>query len=109
MVRKNYSEPLPEAVKEQYQKQLDNNQRHLIDFCRENKFNESKKIIQKIIEGKRKKCKAKDQNPDEITEESVLNEIQASFKFNPANTLVQIPTKEPFDRGELDFEQSLIQ
>lgn len=99
LVRKDFSKPPSEAVQQQYKNLLETNQEFLIDFCRENKVGESKKIIQKIVEGKRKKCKAKGLNPDDITEESVLNEIRENFQFNPQNNLIQIPTKEPFDAG----------
>lgn len=69
---------------------------------------ECHKIIDKIIAGKRKKCRATGiGDPDQITEESVLNEVRQGIKFNPENAPNVIPTKEPFDTGTYTKHQSI--
>lgn len=69
---------------------------------------ECHKIIDKIIAGKRKKCQATGiGDPDQITEESVLNEVRQGIKFNPENAPNVIPTKEPFDAGTYTKDQSI--
>lgn len=116
LVRKDFTDPPSQETKEEYLRIRQENLREIEEFFREKKVQECHNIIDKIIEGKRKKCRATGVgDPDQITEESILNEVRQGVKFNPENAPNVIPTKEPFNPGstdtrdysESDSEQSL--
>lgn len=78
-------------------------EQHLCDFSShysEKKVEDSRKIIDRILDGKRKKAAKSGGNPNEITETIVIDEIRRRCQFDSGNILVQVPTEEPFDVGE---------
>lgn len=73
------------------------------ELLRQNKVDESRKVVDKIIAGKLKKL-AKSSNqtpsPDTFEPEAVLQEIYDSYSFSMDNALLQVPTKHPIDVGK---------
>lgn len=97
LVEKNFSQPPSEEIKQQYKNILAVNSVAIVEYARQNRMEESMKVIDKIIAGKRKKCTAKGLNPDEITVDSVIAEMRDNFKFNPDQMTIEVPMAEPFE------------
>lgn len=66
----------------------------------EKKVEESRKRMDQILAGKRKKVAKNGGDPDTVTEEKVIEEIRARCQFDAGSILVQVPTQEPFAPGE---------
>lgn len=78
-------------------------ERHLCDFSThysQKKVEQSRKLIDKILDGKRKKVAKNGGDPNEVTEDTVIDEIRKGCQFDSGNILVQVPTQEPFAVGE---------
>lgn len=87
-------------------------ERHLCDFSThygQKKVERSRKLIDKILDGKRKKFARNGGDPNEVTEETVIDEIRKGCQFDSGNILVQVPTQEPFAVGEKrNYNLSLV-
>lgn len=100
LCRKNVDAEIDESIRIEYKNLLDENLKSFQDNYCDKKVEEVKKILPKIIAGKRKKCEKSGENPDDITEESVLNEIRKNCIVDSENIFTQIPTQEPFAVGK---------
>lgn len=99
LCRKDYSNTPTDHDKQQYANLLEEHAKTYNDFYCESKLNRSKQMIDKILDGKRKKVAKTGGNPDEVTEEAVLDDIKKNCIANLDNIYVQIPTQDPFDVG----------
>lgn len=79
-------------------------QTQFTDHYRDKKLAETEKIIDKIIEGKRKKASNCGNDPSLVTKETVLDELKQKWAFNSENILVQVPTEDPFACGRLTVQ-----
>lgn len=70
----------------------------------EKRIDNAKKNMEKILAGKRKKAIKFGNDPNEITEDAILEEIQNRSHNDSTNVLVQIPTQEPFELGKCNCE-----
>lgn len=104
MCRKNFDADITESMKTNYKNHIDENLKTINAIYCDKKIEDIKKMLPKIIAGKRKKAEKIGVNPDDITEESVLEEIRAkNSDTGPDNIFTQVPTQEPFDVGELFY------
>lgn len=104
LCRKDFDADITETMKTDYKNHIDENLKTINDIYCDKKIEDIKKILPKIIAGKRKKAEKTGANPDDITEESVLEEIRAkNSDTGPDNIFTQVPTQEPFDVGELCY------
>lgn len=86
-----------DAIREQHSRDFSSN-------YSEKKIADSRKLMDKILGGKRKKVAKNGGNPDEVTEDTVIEEIKKRCQFDTFDILVQVPTQEPFAVGETQFE-----
>lgn len=98
--RQNFDLAPDEQTKRDYNSVREENFQKFTDIYCDKKIEESKNIINTIIAGKRKKIEKNGGNPDEVTVESILNDIRNKFVFNLDNILIQVPTEEPFNVGK---------
>lgn len=99
--RKNLSAVSSETNKQQYETIRNERFQAFNDFYCDKKIDDAKRLMDKILSGKRKKLLRTGGNPDDVTEDSVLDEVRQRYKFDKDNILVQIPTQEPFDAGKV--------
>lgn len=67
-------------------------------YC-DKKVEESRKLIDTILAGKRKKIEKAGGNPNDVTEQVVFDEIRRKHNFDLNTMLVQVPTQDPFHIG----------
>lgn len=89
-----------EQCKREYSATLEQHSADFSSHYEQKKIEESRKLIDKILAGKRKKIAKSGGNPDDVNEETVLDEIRKRCQFDSGNILVQVPTQEPFITGE---------
>lgn len=104
LCQKDFDADITQNMKTDYKNHIDENLNTINDIYCNKKIEDIKKILPKIIAGKRKKAEKTGANPDDITEQSVLEEIRAkNSDTGPDNIFTQVPTQEPFNVGELYF------
>lgn len=65
----------------------------------EKRIDEAKKLMDKILAGKRKKVAKSGGNPDEVTVDTVLAEVRKRAIQDTTNIVIQVPTQELFETG----------
>lgn len=75
------------------------NQREFTENYVEKKLAEAMKIVDKVVGGKRRKIERTGGNPEEVSSETVLNELRQKWNVDAGNILVQVPTQESFADG----------
>lgn len=101
LCKKSFSDTLDESIEKQYVDHCQEQIQGLHEIYLEKRIDDAKKNMDKILEGKRKKAIKSGGDPNEITEDAILVEIQKRIVCDDAGVLVQIPTQEPFDIGML--------
>lgn len=83
----------------QYREFKKHNEQEQQNYLCAKKVADSRKQIDKIVAGKRKKLLQSGVNGDEIAidAEQVLKEIGDGCSFNTENTLIQVPTEHPYE------------
>lgn len=101
--RKNFTNTPTEHDRQQYAHVMDENAKTYESIYRENKVKRTKEMMSRILEGKRKKMTKSGGDPMEVTEETVLDDIQKNFVIDLDNIFVQMPTEDPFNTGAIYF------
>lgn len=99
LCKKALSDTLDKSLEKQYVDHCQEQVQGLHEIYREKRIDDAKKNMDKILEGKRKKAIKTGGDPNEITEDAILEEIQNRPVSADAGVLVQIPTQEPFEIG----------
>lgn len=66
---------------------------------RDNKVSRTKQMMGRILDGKRKKVAKSGGDPMQVTEQTILADIEKSCIADLDNIYVQIPTEDPFSTG----------
>lgn len=99
LCKKDLHGPPSDQIKQQYSDFLKGQAETFNDIYREKRVEETKKIMPKILEGKRKKVLQTGGNPDDVKEEDILNDVRKRCKFDEKTMFVQLPMQEPFPAG----------
>lgn len=96
-----YITPTDEQVK-QYQSFREQSVIDQEELQRQTKVEESRKVLDKILAGKRKKLLKSGIKEDDIklNPDAILQEIHDSCTFSEDNTLIQVPTEHPINVGK---------
>lgn len=74
----------------------------------EKRIEEVKKKMDKILAGKRKKVVKSGGDPNEVTEETIIEDVRIRTINEAANEIyIQVPIEEPFEDGK-DFTSKII-
>lgn len=99
LCRKKFSDVPDEAIDEQYEERLQEQIHVYQEVYQEKRIEDAMKIMDKILAGKRKKVAKSGGNPDEVTEEAILEDVRNRAIHDVTNVYIQVPTQEPFDVG----------
>lgn len=100
LFRQNLNDSSNDNIKKIYADMLKVHQNEFSKCYYQRKIQETENRIDKIIEGKRKKAIALGSNPDEVTKETVLDQMKQRWQFDLENILIQVPSKDTFSSGE---------
>lgn len=95
-------------MEKQYVEHCQEQLKGLHEICQEKRIDDAKKNMDKILAGKRKKAIKSGSDPNEITEDAILEEIKNRTVSDDAGVLVQVPTQEPFEIGKSIFNKSYL-
>lgn len=101
LCKKAFSDTLDENLEKQYVEHCQEQMQGLNEIYQEKRIDDAKKNMDKILAGKRKKAIKSGADLNEITEDAILEEIKNRTVSDDAGILVQIPTQDPFDIGEM--------
>lgn len=60
--------------------------------------------MQQILAGKREKVAKTGGDPDQITEQTILEDVRTRAINDDSNVSIQVPTQDPFEVGRFDFK-----
>lgn len=101
LCKKAFTDTPDQSIEKHYVEHCQKQIQGLHEIYHEKRIEDAKKNMDRILEGKRKKAIKSGDDPNEITEEAILDEIQKRVVSDDAGILVQIPTEEPYDIGML--------
>lgn len=96
---KHFSDEPSETFDEQYEEHCQQNLEMAHEVYVEKRVEEAKGLMTRILAGKRKKAIKLGNDPNEVTEESILADVRQRCINDATNIFVQVPTEEPFDVG----------
>ncbi|XP_031636414.1 tRNA-splicing endonuclease subunit Sen34 [Contarinia nasturtii] len=103
LCKKTFSDVPNEENEAQYVESCEGHLNAYKESYMEKRIGDAKKCMDKILAGKRKKVAKLGGDPNEITEEAILEDVRNRAINDVPKAFVQIPTQEPFI--ELDFEE----
>lgn len=101
LCKKTFSNVPNETFEKQYEEACENNVKSYKEVYMEKRIEEAKNLMPKILAGKRKKVQKTGGNPDDVTEESILNDVRKRAVDDAVNVYIQVPTEDPFDVGKV--------
>lgn len=99
LCKKTFSDVPNEENEKQYEESCEEHLKAYKELYVEKRVGEAKKCMDKILEGKRKKADKLGSDPNEITEEHILEDVRNRASNEALKPFVQIPTEEPFLLG----------
>lgn len=106
LCKKAFSELPDEAIEKLYEERCEEQVKIYHEIYVEKKIEDARKFMEKILCGKRKKAIKSGTDPNEITEEAILDEARQRAINDVSNVFIQVPTQEPFDVGMLSLIDS---
>lgn len=97
--KKAFFDTLNKSLERQYMEHYDEQLKVAQEVYLEKRIDDVKRNMNRILEGKRKKALKSGSDPNEITEDSILDEVRNRSGDETAGIFIQIPTEEPFKIG----------
>lgn len=99
LCKKTFSD-MPDAIAEQlYEERCQEQIKVYHDIYMEKRIENAKRYMDSILAGKRKKAIKSGNDPSEITEEAILEDVRKRAISDVSNVFIQVPTQEPFEVG----------
>lgn len=99
LCKKTFSDCPNEIIENVYEERCEEQIKAYHEIYTEKRIDEAKKLMDKILAGKRKKVAKSGGNPDEVTVETILDEVRKRAIQDTTNMIIQVPTQEPFETG----------
>lgn len=104
LCKKAFSDTLDADLEKQYVDHCQEQLQASNEVYLEKRIEDTKRNMDRILAGKRKKALKSGGDPSEITEDAILEEVKNRSLPDTTAVLVQVPTEEPFEIGKSAFE-----
>lgn len=101
LYEKTFCDVPDETTEKLYEERCNEQVKMCHEIYGEKKVEDARKYMERILSGKRKKAIKTGGDPNEITQEAVLDEARQRAINDVSNVFIQVPTQEPFDVGML--------
>lgn len=100
LCKKAISDAFDKRLEKQYVEHCQEQMQASHEVYQEKRIEDAKKNMDRILAGKRKKAIKSGGDPNEVTEDAILDEVKNRPLADSTAVLVQVPTEEPFDIGK---------